>query len=175
MYRIRQIFGLTSLLLASVGPMPSWLHQFQCHSLHCDGHHSVVHEEVVYEEPVHEEPVHEEAVESGAVGHVHRSYEHAAHERLSEGHLCSGDVALEQGFEQDLDEVAEQRVEVAGLGSVPGHDCLVCYQLSQATAWVLVAADCPRDSSYSRVLGCEQQFFPAWSLGLYGPRGPPRL
>jgi len=160
MYRIRQIFGLLSLLLASVGPLPLWLHQFQCHGLHCDGHHGVVQAG---------------AVPSGAVGHVHPSGAQAAHQPLSDGHLCSGDVALETSFEPDLEKVDEQRVEVAELGSAHGHDCLVCFQLSQATAMDWSSAACKIASLFTQVQISQQPRVPAWSLGFYGCRAPPAV
>ncbi|QDV24163.1 hypothetical protein Q31a_24760 [Aureliella helgolandensis] len=117
----RQILSLFALALLCAGPIPLWFHHAQCHVSDC--HSGQCHASLDAHGSAH----------CHGTGDVSEGHTHAANSSSSSRELGSVSEDCPLALPGDHLGVAGTASGNLSSGGVPhSHDCLVCYQLSQA-------------------------------------------
>lgn len=141
----RQLIGILALALASLGPIPSWLHHSTQHTGHCS--HGVASTSA-----------------SQSSCDAQHSHSHAANQTPE-------DSSNSQDSTKELANASDgQGVQL--WTAQHDHDCLVCYVLGQSTN---LAATTPLVEStlITREYLCDAEFQTSDVDFLHRPRGPP--
>ncbi len=139
----RKIFGLVTLVIASAGPLPLWLHHAQCHPTACHIHDHTAGG----------------LSETGGHSHITCAHDHGSVVDSSTGQLSTGQLSTDGTTLQ--------------LSAPHDHDCAICYQLSQVSSAALTAVISSSELAPTASDLLHLQFSIATERGLYPPRGPP--